>query len=148
MKKLVLFFLLISTITTRAEYNAGWDNAINFGAKGTQMLDMKYVNNDLYFFAELSGKYKFAGIQYDSAEDGWAYSIDKVYGKITSTGQQVLIRRFTVGPQYGKYNTQLENGRISDDGSLIAYKGGVSFNTTGELAVDYGNGVISQNTGN
>ena len=148
MKKLLFIFLLLTTtLATKAQYNAGWDSAINFGGKGVQMLDMKYVNNDLYFFAELSGKYKFAGTQYDSAEDGWAYAIDKVYGKITSTGQQVLIRRFTVGAQYGKYNTQLQNGRISEDGSLIAYKGGVSFNTTGELAVDYGNGVISQNTG-
>ncbi len=149
MKKLLLIIILfITAIATKAQLTAGWENAINFGGKGVEMLDLRYTTSgDLYFFATLFGKYEFGGTQYNSAENGYAYGYDHLYGKITAAGQQVLIRRFTAGSIYGAYGDGITDGRILTDGSLAAFKASISYTTSGELAVNYGNGVISQLTG-
>ncbi len=141
MKKLILSFLLLfmATLSTKAQFNTGWDKAMNFGAKGVSALATKFTaNGDLHFLVMLYGNYEFAGVPYNSAQNGKTYTYDYIHGKITASGQQVLIRRFTAGAADGLYGVGFSNASFLADGSLLVVKGGVS------QAVNYGNGVVSQ----
>ncbi|WP_017256994.1 T9SS type A sorting domain-containing protein [Pedobacter arcticus] len=119
MKKLLLFLLLlIGTLATQAQYNAGWDKAMNFGGAGADIEEMRYVNGDLYFVARMMGKYQFAGVNYDSGALGNYPSLDVLFGKITASGTQVLIQRF----KSVDLSAVTFSSRISIDGSLYIFR--------------------------
>ncbi|RYZ62984.1 MAG: T9SS type A sorting domain-containing protein [Chitinophagaceae bacterium] len=136
MKKICLLFLLaFFGCLANAQYTTGWNKAMNFGGAGVTVTDLRYAaNGDLYLLASVMGKYQFASVNYDAGKSGSFPTYDLIYGKITSAGTQVLIRRFA------QYNTTtgLAEGRLAPDGSLLIFKSGTG------TAVDFGNGVVSR----
>ena len=119
MKKLLLIMLLfIIAITTKAQFTTGWSTAINFGGAGSDVEELRYVGTDLYFFARLMGKYQFAGITYDAGAFGSYPDQDLVFGKITASGNQVLLRRF----KSAELLAMTGGTRIGADGSLYVLR--------------------------
>ncbi|RYG12941.1 MAG: hypothetical protein EOO07_18330, partial [Chitinophagaceae bacterium] len=115
MKKLLLIALLFfAAITTNAQFTTGWDRAMNFGGAGADVEELRYVGTDLYFFARMMGKYQFAGTNYDAGAFGSYPDQDLVFGKITSSGNQVLLRRV----KSTELLAMTGGARIGADGSL------------------------------
>ncbi len=126
MKKLILAFLLlfIVALSTNAQYTTGWDKAMNFGGGGVNVDEMRYVNGDLYFVASMMGKYQFAGVNYDAGGASYGPATDVLFGKITSTGTQVLLYKFN-----GSESAAIKR-TIGPDGSLYIFRLGFNVSQT------------------
>ncbi|MNK08683.1 hypothetical protein D3C87_266260 [compost metagenome] len=122
MKKLLLFvLLLITSIAGKAQFTTGWDKAINFGGAGADVEELRYVGTDLYFFARMMGKYQFAGTTYDAGAIGSYPDQDLLFGKISASGTQTLLRRF----ESVELSAITGGARIGTDGSLYVLRLGL-----------------------
>ncbi|SOD12413.1 hypothetical protein [Pedobacter xixiisoli] len=122
MKKLLLIVMLLNTaIASKAQFANGGDRAMNFGGAGSDVEELRYVGTDLYFFARMMGKYQFAGTNYDAGAIGSYPDQDLLFGKISASGTQTLLRRFK------SVELSAINGgaRIGADGSLYVLRLGM-----------------------
>lgn len=122
MKKLLpIVMLLITAVAGKAQFANGWDRAMNFGGAGADVEELRYVGSELYFFARMMGKYQFAGTNYDAGAIGSYPDQDLLFGKISASGTQTLLRRFK------SVELSAINGgaRIGADGSLYVLRLGM-----------------------
>jgi hypothetical protein len=136
MKKLILLFLFaaIAVLSTKAQIGGGYDSAFNFGGGGSEVKTItKTANGDNYFVATIIGKAFFAGQEIDGGAYGSFPLTKTIFGKISSSGTQSLIK---VLPQGGS-------------GFAINQNGELYFITTGSIYIptDYGNGVTNNTWG-
>ena len=144
MKKLLLFFLLgYFAFAGISKAQDGVTTAFAFGGGMTAVDEMRYASDgDLYFVARLGGKNQFAGNNYDAGGYG-VYPLQQwIYGKVSTIGQQTLLKVFerNVG-ENNLYNSMGNNHVIDKDGNLFSIMTGTFPGN------DYGDGFVETGYG-
>lgn len=121
----------------------GINNAFAFGGGSTVVDEMRYATDgDLYFVARLGGKNIFAGTNYDAGAYGQYPLQQWVFGKVSPTGQQTVLKVFDRNANNNNlYNSLGGNQVIDKDGNLISI-------ITGTFpSNDYGDGFVETGYG-
>ncbi|HEX7366921.1 MAG TPA: T9SS type A sorting domain-containing protein [Pelobium sp.] len=143
MKKIVLVILFIATALMGVKAQDGVTTSFAFGGGMTAVDEMRYASDgNLYFLARLGGKNLFAGNNYDAGSYG-SYPLQQcIYGKISTSGQQTLLKTFERNAGNNNiYNSLGGNHVIDKDGNLFSI-------ITGTFpGNDYGNGFIETGYG-
>lgn len=132
MKKLFILFLvaLATSLSAKAQIGGGYDSAFNFGGAGSEVKVLtKTANGDTYFVVNILGRALFAGQQIDAGGSGSFPATKSIYGKISSTGTQTLLKLFNVGS---------DGVALNSNGELYITFTGSTFITT-----DFGNGITN-----
>lgn len=144
MKKFLLFFLLgYFAFAGISKAQDGVTTAFAFGGGMTAVDEMRYASDgDLYFVARMGGKNQFAGNNYDAGGYG-VYPLQQwIYGKVSTSGQQTLLKVFerNVGDN-NLYNSMGNNHVIDKEGNLYSIMTGTFPGN------DYGDGFVETGYG-
>lgn len=115
-------WLLLLAGTSNAQ--DGFTTSFAFGGGATVVDEMRYATDgNLYFVARLGGKNVFAGNNYDPGAGG-ANSVmplqQWVFGKVSSSGQQTVLKTFERDGNQILWNSLGGNHTIDKDGNLIS----------------------------
>ena len=144
MKKKLLFFLLgYLAFAGISKAQDGVTTAFAFGGGMTTVDAMRYASDgNLYFVARLGGKNQFAGNNYDAGGYG-SYPLQQwIYGKVSTSGQQTVLKAFERNVDNNNLYNSLGNNHVIDkDGNLFSIMTGTFPGN------DYGNGFVETGYG-
>lgn len=140
--------LLLANIATAQD---GITTAFAFGGGATGVDEMRYASDgSLYFAARLGGKNIFAGNNYDAGGYGQYPLQQWLFGKISTTGQQTVLKVFDRNVDNNNLYNSLGNNHVIDkDGNLISVLTGTfPGNNYGDGYVETGYGAKIAKTSN